>query len=244
MHCNIPKQLIRTLLTRWKRRKTERQLKELKKATRDAHQLLFEYFNANLHSNQASLVRDIRPIIQETRSIERSTTKTLRKESHRILRQSSTTSPSPDFDGLNPLPSPGPAQGYQDPRIIPPIPGRTSISPENIPSPPTPRSRTRTPTPRALSPNAGNSPSVSETTENMSIPQEISSLRDPSPSAISTVRSRSPPIFGPIIRDDGTGITETHGEWRRPDVSEHGPYKAMPPFRDSDWKGVRRRPST
>ncbi|OAF98548.1 uncharacterized protein CC84DRAFT_519888 [Paraphaeosphaeria sporulosa] len=193
----VPQDLVDAL------RKTERQLKEQRRATRDAHQLLFEYFKANLHSNQAPLVQDIRPIIQETRSIERSTTKTLRKESHRILRQSSSTSTSRYFDDISPSPSSeSTAQEPQGPPVIPPAPGHTSISPKNIPSPPTPCSRARTPTARALSPNAGNSPSVSEKTEHMYVPREISSLRDPSPSAISTVRSRSPPIFGPIIRDD------------------------------------------
>ena len=48
----------------------------------------------------------------------------------------------------------------------------------------------------------------------------MSSLRDPPLSAVSSVRSRSPPIFGPITQNDDVGITEPHGEWRGEEEEE------------------------
>jgi hypothetical protein len=62
----------------------------------------------------------------------------------------------------------------------------------------------------------------------MDIPRETSSLRDPSSSVISTVRSRSPPIIGHIIRDDGTHITETIGEWRSDEARQFGSESSGP----------------
>jgi hypothetical protein len=66
----------------------------------------------------------------------------------------------------------------------------------------------------------------------MDIPRETSSLRDPSSSVISTVRSRSPPIIGHIIRDDGTHNTETIGEWWRSDEARQFGSESSGPNRD------------
>ncbi|KAF1961946.1 hypothetical protein CC80DRAFT_200531 [Byssothecium circinans] len=277
----------------------KRQLREQKKATRDTHEQLEAYFLGTSPSDDL-LVSDISFIVRNTRSVEAYATRTLARPDYNVSSLSSSSRRRRSNIHRGSSPGPGlTVQRSHGPRRPPPAPsgaGNTILER-------TDKLRLRQP-PQSTEevffiPDTHN--------EGELLPQPEASRKEvetsPQPSLFS-----DPGIVGPIIRDNGTELTETHGRWHREASqlstqhtnSDHhvadtpaplrrskgkiekirpqapsgnhsdgsgkqkndstasevsgatqqlwregaSPYKAIPPWRDEDWKGVRRPPSS